>query len=532
MKTIKQILIIFFVSTCYCFAPFCTNDNIREKPVVNEKPKETGKPSDSEEIWVAASNSSAIDKAQANYICDGTNDQEKIQAAINKLPSTGGVINLHSGIFHCAGIITPKTGSTIKGKGESETILIFTNDGRINIDNENVTLDGFNFQGSNYSASVKWLGVINIRASHAKIENVEGTADATIQAVFLLIHDPSIYTPILEDIEFINCKAIDTGTYGFLHNAWGAENKTIKNVRYENCQAINCGRFGAFNPWVTGFNFAELNNIEGLRVKNCIAEGTLESGFHFEFDPTKRDCILENCISRNNGNKPYPAKPYDNNDMSTHYFGCGYYAPNADVTFINCTAEGNSMNGFYATNGSKLYNCLEKETGIGRTDFSYRVPAGYYSLPCRSVNPSLIMDNCESIDSQGYGIQIDLAKNVTIKNFQLINPSGYNGKGSSFGGTHNLFDNSEVNFYASGNRVETLIWVKNSINTIFSGKILSDGAKPFLVEGSRTSNILIKDMEIISNVLPVGPGGITIEKSAPIDQVNLQNVYVISPPSP
>jgi hypothetical protein len=300
----------------------------------------------------------------------------------------------------------------------------------------------------------------------------------------------------------------------------------IKNIRYDNCQAVNCGRYGAFNPWVTGFDFAELNDMDGLRVTDCLAEGNLESGFHFEFDPKVTNAVLENCVSRNNGNKPYPSKPYDNSDPSTHYFGCGYYAPNADVTFINCTAEANSMNGFYTTNGGKLFNCIEKETGIGRTDFSYRVPAGYYSLPTRSVNPSLVIENCKSVDSNGFGIQVDLANNVKIKNFELTNPSGYNGKGSSFGGTHNVFDNSEVNIYASGERPETLIWAKNNINTVFSGKIISNSTKPILIEGSRTSNVLIKDMEIVSAVLPPGPGGITVENSVPLDQVNLQNVYV------
>jgi len=518
------LFVILFIFT------FCSENGITEKPPVNKDADEQKKPPVSNVLWIAAGNSSAADKAQADYICDGSNDHEEIQSALNKLPSIGGVINLHSGTFHCAGIITPKSGSIIKGKGESETYLKFTNDGRINVDNEYVTLDGFNIQGSGYSEGVKWLGVLTVRASHSKIHNITGTADASIQAVFLLIHDPTVYAPILEDIEFINCKAVDTGTYGFLHNAWGTVSKVIKNVRYDNCQAINCGRYGAFNPWVTGFNFAELNSIEGLRVKNCLAEGTLESGFHFEFDPMKKDCILENCVSRNNGQKPYPTKPYDQSDKSTHYFGCGYYAPNADVTFRNCTAEGNSMNGFYTTNGGKLYNCIEKETGIGRSDFSYRVPAGYYSLPSRSVNPSLVMDSCKSVDSRGYGIQVDLANNVIIRNFQLIDPSGYNGKGSSFGGTHNVFENSEVNIYASGDRVETLIWAKNNINTVFSGKIVSNSTKPFLIEGSRTSNVLVKDMEIISNVFLPGPGGVIIDNTVSDDQVSLQNVYV-TPPS-
>ena len=481
---------------------------------------------------VAASDSSAADKAAAAYVCDGVNDHVEIQAALNALPSSGGVVLLSSGTYNCAGIIAPKAGSTLMGDGESRTNLVFTRDGRINVDREYVTLDGFNVKGSGYSSGVKWLGVINVRASHAKIHNITGTADASIQAVYLLIHDPTVYAPTLEDVEFVNCKAVDTGTYGFLHNAWGSTNKTIKNVRYDNCAAINCGKFGVFNPWITGFDFAELNDMDGLRVTNCLAEGNLESGFHFEFDPKVTNAVLENCVSRNNGQKPFPTKAYNVNDMSTHYFGCGYYAPNCDVTFINCTAEGNSMNGFYTTNGGKLYNCVEKDTGIGRTDFSYRVPAGYYSIPSRSVNPSTVMENCTSITSRAYGLQVDLANNVKIRNFHLIDPVGYKGKGSSLGGTNGQFDNSEVSIYASGNRVETLVWAKENVNTVFSGQIVSDAAKPFVVEGYRTKNVLVKDMEIVSSTLPAGSSGVTIVGTVPAGQATLQNVKVVSTGSP
>ena len=483
-------------------------------------------------LIVAASDSSAADKASAAYVCDGVNDHMEIQAALNALPSSGGVVLLTSGTYNCAGIIAPKAGSTLKGEGESETYLKFTRDGRINVDREYVTLDGFHIQGSGYSSGVKWLGVMTIRASHAKIHNITGTADASIQAVFLLIHDPTVYAPTLQDIEFTNCKAVDTGTYGFLHNAWGTTNKVIKDVRYENCAAINCGKYGAFNPWVTGFDFAELNDIEGLRVKNCLAEGTLESGFHFEFDPRKVDCVLENCVSRNNGQKPYPTRPYQQSDMSTHYFGCGYYAPNADVTFINCVAEGNSLYGFYATNGGKLYNCVERDTGAGKTDYSYKKPAGYYAVPCRSTNPSLVMENCTSIDSHGYGLQVDLANNVKIRNFHLENPAGVNGKGTCLGGSNGQFDNAEVNIYASGDRVETLIWAKENENTVFSGQIVSDAAKPFLIEGYGTRNVRVKDMEIVSKTLPAGSSGVTIAGTVPAGQVTLQNVKVVTTGSP
>ena len=481
---------------------------------------------------VAASDSSAAAKAAAAYVCDGVNDHVEIQAALNALPSSGGVVLLKSGTYNCAGIIAPKAGSTLKGEGASETNLVFTRDGRINVDREYVTLDGFHVKGSGYSSGVKWLGVVTVRASHAKLHDITGTADASIQAVYLLIHDPAVYAPTLQDVEFVDCKAVDTGTYGFLHNAWGTTNKVIKDVRYENCAAINCGKFGVFNPWITGFDFAELNDMDGLRVTNCLAEGNLESGFHFEFDPRVTDAVLENCVSKNNGQKPFPTRAYNPNDMSTHYFGCGYYAPNCDATFINCIAEGNSMNGFYTTNGGKLYNCIEKDTAVGRTDFAYRAPAGYYSVPTRSVNPSLVMENCTSINANCYGLQVDLANNVKIKNFHLIDPVGYGGKGSSLGGTNGQFDNAEVSIYASGNRVETLVWAKENINAVFSGQIVSDAAKPFLIEGYRTKNVLVKDMEIVSKTLPAGSPGVTIASTVPAGQATLRNVKVTSAGSP
>ncbi len=446
-------------------------------------------------LTVAASDSTELSKNQADYVCDGVDDQAEIQAALAALPDGGNVV-LTEGTFNCAGVIAPPAGTTLSGQGPDATNLVFTNDGRISVDQESITLDGFHIEGSGYSSGVKWLGVMTIRASHAKIHNIEGTTDTSIQAVYLLIHDPAVYAPTLEDVEFINCKAVDTGTYGFIHNAWGSSNKVIKDVRYDNCQAINCGSKGAFNPWITGFDFAELNDMDGLRVTNCLAEGNLESGFHFEFDPTVTDAVLENCVSKNNGQKPYPTVPYKQSDMSTHYFGCGYYAPNCDVTFKNCTAESNSLYGFYATNGGKLYDCVDKDTGAGKTDYTYRKPAGYYSIPSRSADPALVLENCTSIDSHGYGLQVDLASNIRIENFELVNPAGIDGKGASLGGTNGQFSNAEVDIHASGDRAETLVWAKNNQNVQYTGDVTSASEKAFLVEGGE--NVRTEGMAVAS----------------------------------
>ena len=482
-------------------------------------------------VVVAASDSSPASKARADIRCDGKDDHRDIQSAFDALPSSGGTVRLTEGTFSCTGSIYPRGDSMLRGEGPNATFIEFSRNGRLNVSTESVTLYNFHVRGTGYPniEPDRWLGVVTIYASHVKVLEVEGTADASTQAVFLLLHDPNVYVPTLEDVEFVNCKAVDTGTYGFLHNAWGTTNTVIRDIRYENCAAINCGSKGAFNPWVTGFDFAELNDIEGLRVTNCLAEGNLESGFHFEWDPEKRDCILENCVSRNNGQKAYPTKVYREDDMSTHYFGCGYYAPRGDITFISCYSEGNSRHGFYATSGGKLYNCVDRSVGAGKSDYRIIQPASFYAAPTRSVSPSLVLENCSSIDSNGYGLHIDFASDVWIKNFHLENPAGIDGKATNLGGSQGgPLVNSVVNIYASGDRVETLIWARNNENVEYSGQIISNTAKPFVIEGDQTRNVRIRDMEIVSASHSPFTKGVFLAKSVPAGAVTFENVAVTS----
>ena len=104
------------------------------------------------------------------------------------------------------------------------------------------------------------------------------------------------------------------------------------------------------------------------------------------------------------------------------------------------------------------------------------------------------MENCTSINSNGYGLQVDFAKNVQIKNFHLENPAGINGKGASLGGTNGQFSDSSVDIIASGDRVDTLVWAKNNQNVRYSGEITSDSPRAFLVEGG--GNVQTSGMKV------------------------------------
>lgn len=96
-------------------------------------------------IVVAASNSSAVAKEQADYFCDGVDDQVEIQAAINALPATGGTIVLTNGKFVMnpvtsvyvstfrAAVIVNTDNNYVNIVGSHGTVIEFTEGNVVNI---------------------------------------------------------------------------------------------------------------------------------------------------------------------------------------------------------------------------------------------------------------------------------------------------------------------------------------------------------------------------------------------------------------
>ncbi|WP_243670949.1 hypothetical protein [Methanoculleus chikugoensis] len=85
-----------------------------------------------------------------------------------------------------------------------------------------------------------------------------------------------------------------------------------------------------------------------------------------------------------------------------------------------------------------------------------------------------------------------------------------------------------VNIYASGDRAETLIWARNNENVEYSGRIVSQSAKPFVIEGDRTQNVRIRDMEIVSANLAPFTNGVILTNTVPAGAVTFENVAVTS----
>lgn len=91
------------------------------------------------DIYVAAYDALPEHRDQANFLCDGVDDDIQIQAAIDKLGSLGGTIALSEGHFNTSNEITGKSNITIFGKGRESTIITQTT--------SNTRI--FNFDGDN-----------------------------------------------------------------------------------------------------------------------------------------------------------------------------------------------------------------------------------------------------------------------------------------------------------------------------------------------------------------------------------------------
>jgi hypothetical protein len=304
----------------------------------------------------------------------------------------------------------------------------------------------------------------------------------------------------------------------------------IRDVRYTDCQAINCGRYERYYDWITGFDFAEHNDMDNLRVTRCIAEGSWESGFHFEYSPTITNAVLTDCIARNNGQKPYPS--YQATEAT---FGAGYYIGRGDVTLVNCHAEGNNLHGFYINDGSgmKLYGCTDKDTAINRNDFSVQKPASFCILNTWPGKP-VVMEDCSSTDSHGRALLTGYKggtmyyTEAQVKNFVVTNAAGVDGTAIQLNA---IRSGSVFDIHASGNKAANVIKFYNSYGSDITGSIVSDVAKPFVFDGSSTKNTVVHDFETVSNTLPAESTGIVVTENVPAGAVQMVNCHVISPTS-
>jgi len=145
------------------------------KPVYSRKTKGAAT------FTVAASDSPSASKTRADYVCDGTADDVQVQAAVDALPSTGGLINLIGGNFTFAATVSRDLDNVIiKGQGKCTYLA---NDGSTKLFSAGLR-DGWGFHnlavdaggidfGFNEQSDVRNVWVAGRKKDNRKVNSVK-----------------------------------------------------------------------------------------------------------------------------------------------------------------------------------------------------------------------------------------------------------------------------------------------------------------------------------------------------------------------
>lgn len=214
---------------------------------------------------VAASNS--LNKARADYVCDGVDDQVEIQAALDALPDTGGEVALTEGTFNIsAPILAYKTSvarrhTALRGRGFGITVIELVDDSNCNM---------IEYVSGDYD-----LGFLNLEemSLHGNKDNqTSGHGFYAINAAGA----GTIFDIRLRNVFFVRCK--ENGF--FITGGWG--------VMIDNCISEYNGGHGGYisgaECYINEFHSA-LNDGAGIRLKgkelqvsNCRIDSNGQSG--------------------------------------------------------------------------------------------------------------------------------------------------------------------------------------------------------------------------------------------------------------
>lgn len=227
-------------------------------------------------VVVAAANS--LNQAAANYVCDGTNDEVEIQAALDALPATGGEVLLLDGTYYVEESIVLDSYQTLRGQGRNTIITTNTNNlsiltatGTVGTPKEGILIADLCIDGASQTANE---GIYWTYVNHSKIINLwvldNGNDDIALENCYYntirgntcsgafsgiaLIYYSS-YNSIVSNI----CSENGNGIY-----IEGESNAVVGNICYDNTAAGIYLYYASYNE-ITG-NVCVDNGYYGIII--------------------------------------------------------------------------------------------------------------------------------------------------------------------------------------------------------------------------------------------------------------------------
>jgi len=279
-------------------------------------------------VYVAASDSSAADKAAANYVCDGTDDEVTIKAAMTSLLPLGGKVYLYSGTYYFGSYLSWSTADgyipffELMGDEDANPVILPAANINIGID---LHVDAF-----------QTIGITNITMN----ENLP--YKFTLGAIYI---GNQFYPPVEDDI--------DRMTNVFMDNVIIQKTGTGAGIYVHQVHDVYLNGVEVTDIDGSGISFTDITGDVVLR--SCKANnntppipGTESAGFTFKRVYGNIVCVSVEC---------------DSNYQGIYVDGC------KDVTLRSFFCENNTVDGVFVKNASSLI----AHTGFIRNNGSYGI---------------------------------------------------------------------------------------------------------------------------------------------------------------
>lgn len=357
-------------------------------------------------LLIAASDSSALDKANAWKICDGTTDQVEIQAAIDAL-SSGGTVFLAAGNYAIPADITMAADVTLAGTWASKLTSPASSDDSIIT---GTSVDGFVIRGLYLEGTT----ASNTLAAHIGLIHLNNCDNATIEGCYVVGSDGAGIAATESDwLEISGCTCIENADDGIEVFTGCADFKIIGNTLIDNSPD------GTPNP------------SGNLKIRNDCPAGIITGN-------TCRTQYLNNVIlftSSSSDAMSLPSAFTGNTVINTHVDGShltgpgiSLYGPDSDDTVRfwvitgnsissadyygirfaswveDCVISGNHITAYYGA-GSLDTTC-ENISIIGNFFMQYPGSGGPYGIHLRGTNNNLMIANNIFADAATNGIKL------------------------------------------------------------------------------------------------------------------------------
>lgn len=279
-------------------------------------------------------------------VCSGVDDQDQINRELAAAGTRGGgTVRLSGGRFAFSGDLHIPANVRLAGAGQGDTRLEFIAAGDVHLLGRGGSVDNFSVTGP---------ALVLVTADRCTVRNISATTNSERWAAFGVQVPAS--TATIRGIAFIDCRAVDCGTSGFMITAKEASG-TVKDTTFLRCTALNSGAETRFNDWVVGFSLPEKANVQNISVVQCHAEGCWESGFHAESEPRKIDVRLTDCSSARNGQRRQLGGEVPD-------YGAGFVV-SGDMHLSRCHSTANEIGYLCVDGGSVVEDCDDTGSGVG-----------------------------------------------------------------------------------------------------------------------------------------------------------------------